>query len=699
MALNDQAFLKVLKAMETKPKFNDHVQQNSKPAPNSKAAALVEQPSKASKRPGTATKKPSSALAKSSETPAEAYRRLEARGSNKSPDGGGKVRLAPTHEFAFPPPFTRSREEDVPGSRISVHTDGVESAITLDSADFATQSSGGARAKLDANHGSIVFDPNSTKNVLATAPKADGVGVGVLPPGSDLRSKHRDDLIVLEECSEQSHTVPKASHDVAQAKSHASSMPSSGIPDIMDEELDVDILQSSLTPKPSVAPPCITYRGARYIRADQIPGQDNGNRLHSICSDKRIDSRNFEVPDRVAVTSGGNIGLRKLQENSGRSILGDHNLPRRSRDITEAPPTLALGASEWAFGNVRPETSVATVRELSLPQFRPAPLRQPYQDGHSLQNVQRGDAEMADECAIPSTRPEIVPASDLVSSNKDTPPTTLVMSTQVPSIQAVASPESTRSSYLGEIPRDTSLATTVPPNRQDESVATSKSPDDARNTHCTLATKTGTFRADSVRQGTSDGTLSDKAPNLAASKWASAGSEVNTSAQSKKNFGDELGQFRFPSASPEDSGATIDPVYESRDGVYRRRNPFGRLAPPSQLPLVEKNNKLPTTVPAQPPDGSLMAERSANIPSASHKALTTGEHMVQTMRPDAKAQPSAFRLSDRASSKSRESVDSKRANGAVEGQVGGSRLPQNSSKAMNNLMASKYATNVFKSSF
>jgi hypothetical protein len=356
-ALHEQAFLRMMKNANTKAAFNDHVQEKSKPPSSSKAAAMIEQPAKSTKKPTTGTQKPASVLAKPAETPAEGLREIEARNANECPNAAGNTRLVPTHELAFPPPIIRSSGRNIHGSSVSVHTDGVESATTFDSADFATQSSGGAHSKLDLDHGTIIIGSRSREENSSAKPEANSgnsLGIRVLPPADHAEFAQRDDLITLEEGNDVSEAVAEASNDGPLGVSNADSVQSSGIRDIMDEQLDTDVPQIPLTPKSSVVPRFITYRGCRYIRADQVTSQDIEVHSQVTPPARRMVPPDIGAFDRLALTGRLNIGLQTLHDNSGGSNLGEHNLPGRSRGSTEASSTLALGAS----GRIAPSSEV-----------------------------------------------------------------------------------------------------------------------------------------------------------------------------------------------------------------------------------------------------------------------------------------------------------------------------------------------------
>jgi hypothetical protein len=487
--------------MKTKPTFNDHVQGKSKPAPASKAAALVEQPAKAAKKAATGTKKPVSAISKSIETPAEAFLKLEARTADKSTKVEDSIRLAPTHEFAFPPPVIKSGEKNIQGSSVSVHTDGVETAATFDSADFATQSSVKTRSGLDPNRGASTIASNSTRENLTAKDepqcRSNGLGIYVLPPAGYSPPEHKGDLITLDQGSEQPQTDEELSNTNVLAASNGRGGPSPGVPDIMDEELDDDVQQNSLTPNSLIAPRSLEYRGARYIRADQITGQDLGKLLQEARPATQIKSSEvgsqenpppaeINVPEidesiRVAVTEGLNIGLRTLQESSGGSLLGEHNLPGRSRRPTEESSARSLGTSEWATRNntsARVDITAGlnigsqTLRESSGPsilgdhnllgrsrgftevssamshedseraaekvksassktgcpkqpgcqtQFSPVALQQPWQHDRCFQNSEKEDNEMTNASTASSAPQKAVKSSSLVSSKYATP--------------------------------------------------------------------------------------------------------------------------------------------------------------------------------------------------------------------------------------------------------------------------------------
>ena len=275
-ALNEKAFLRVMSSMTNKSTFNEHIQDKSKPAPASKAAALVDQPAKA-------TKESTSVKSRSTETPAEAFEKLQAGTADECSKKEGSVRLAPTPEFAFPPSVTKSGGKHVQGSSVSVHIDGVETAATFNSAGFATQPLEQTQSGLDPNHGTSPADTNSSKEKLTAKEEGQSApnrpGNHVVPPADYAPAEHKDDLITLDQGDEEPRTGEKAPGVSVSAITNANGLRSPDIPDIMDEELNDDVPQTSLTPNSLIAPRTIEYRGLRYIRANQIIGQ----KLKEVC--------------------------------------------------------------------------------------------------------------------------------------------------------------------------------------------------------------------------------------------------------------------------------------------------------------------------------------------------------------------------------------------------------------------------------
>jgi len=639
----------------TNPTFNELVQAKSKPAPGSKAAALVERPVKPTK--GSAAKKKDSALAKSTETPAEAYRNLEIH--QKPSNAYGSIRLAPTHEFAFPPPTTRADGKTSRGGNISVHTEGVESASTFDSADFATQPSRDAPSQLNKTNGTIIIRSQSTQNTssqkLVAKPAANGFGIKVLPPKSHVDVEQKDDLIMLDEGSEGFPTGAKAFSNNAVSSSTKNSMPSPGIPDIMDEDLDVGVFQSSLTPRSAVAPRFVVYRGARYIRADQVTDQDVQDCQQGIQQEmngqKPTESPKFELPNRVAVTSGVNIGLQTLAQSSRGSILGEHNLPGQSRDDTEASPSLSLEASRWARGNPVPVLAVSRPQQSLLSQIRhySTPSHPLYQRLGVGQGAQGTDTEMIEVFGTSSAQEKVASAPDLAAS-KHAPAGAPIIATPTRT-GSVASPFSNRV-HGGNF--STSRASEI---GQDKLGAISKSAENNRNMYPSTSSRTGSLQADNPR-------ALFKTPNLAASMWADPYRDVKTLAESNKHLGDEPTQPGFQFASGDDADGEND-LLADLPASHRKRNPFSRLARSSN---------------AAAPEVPMLTQRFGTMSTATRKPFTFGEGLAGEAKFKTDVKPSVFQFSQPpASSKPGKLGDSKWAT-------------EDKAKAnKGNLMASRYA--------
>ncbi len=703
MALNDQAFLRVMRETTTKPAFNSLVQGKSKPAPSSKAAALVEQPAK---RLVLGAKKAASGLTKSSETPAEAFQKMEARASKGSSKADvGKIRLAPTHEFAFPLPITRSGRKNLDDSDVSVHTDGVESAATFVSADFETQSSSAGQSKSGPNHGTIIIGSNSTEKSPTTKSEAklrvEKLGIRVLPPPGHVESNRKEDLIVLDEGSEPSQVVAKASDNEVLAASNAISVHSPSVPDIMDQDLDVDLPQFSLTPRSSVAPRSITYRGARYIRADTVTSQYLETHQQATRPGVEVASSGVGIFDRVAVTNGLNIGFGSLQESSANGILGEHSLPGRSRASTEASSTAALEASRWATGNFGAATFINRNHQPPMLQSRADPTAfqqpaQPSQYDYSFQSIERDDTGTNDASATSSALENVRRTSNLAASKWAAPTSNLS------TLGSATFTKSGGPSFIGDVCKHTNVCSIASQSQQHKFTAPSQSPDSIRNMYSAFPSKAGSFQADRTSQEVDKSTKpapnpSHKTPNLAASKWATPDRGVSVSAQSNKKSGDGTRQSRLRSDSAKGIDAIIDPVLEPQESGIRKRNPFGAVSPPSKPALFETINSFPSTIPSQPATAPRMTERSGNIPPARHTPLSIEEQMVRAERSGARAGQSAFKPFEPAGSKSTRPVDSSSANGPVGDPASGTRIPHNKPNPPSNLMASKYATNASSS--
>ncbi len=733
VSLNDEAFLRVMNSMNTKPTFNQHVQEKAKPAPASKAAELVEQPGKTTRRPNAVGKKPASALARSTETPAEAYRRLEAR--NKSSNTDATIRLAPTHEFGFPPPNTKSGGKRVAGDSVSVHTDGVESACTFSSADFKTQSSGAAGSRNDRKHGTIINGTDLAQKLSSATSEAasgsNGPGIHLLPPSSCAELNRRDDLITLEDGIEQSPSVDRIPSKDAPPASHTNSMRSSGVPHIMDEELNDDIPQSSLTPRSSIAPRFVTCRGARYIRCDLITGQ--------FAEDSQVENRpessgepniqpalqaasfSSSTNDKIAVTNGLNNGLQTLQESSAGSILGEDNLPGRSAASSGISSQASVASSRWANAMLR-STPESVSFPISLPQTQLSRvlLQQPNQHSEPVQKSQTDDIKMADAPTNSTVQQKAVSRPNLAASKYATrgvevatrqPPVesaTFHKSTkQAPDFQSGTGPNAfktaSQTASMGRLGEKKNAFDTAPPVLQENLVPTSRRPDQTPNVHSNASLKSGSYVADRARQAMENSNalltkLPHKPANLTASIWSTANGESKPLALSNQDFGSQTRRSRIdPISNNIDSKEQTTAV--SDYGAQHKCNPFGASTQSSKPAPVEGNKKFAPATPAQPVDGLGMAERSGNIPFAGYTPPMLRDR-VEGTGDGAKTQSSMFNFSESTGSKPNNSIQFGAADGTKQGQPGGLRPSFNTPKPTNDLMASKYATsNASTSSF
>lgn len=734
VALNDEAFLKVMNNMTAKPKFSQHVQKKSKPAPNSKAAALVEQPAKTNDRRAAASKKPASALAISSETPAEAYRHLEAR--NKSSNTHATVRLAPTHEFGFPPPNIKSGEKKGAGDNISVHTDGVESASTFNSADFKTQSTGEAGPRNSRNHGTIVNGGDLTRKYSSATSEAvsasNGSGIHLLPPPSHAASNQKDDLITLEDGIGQTSPVVNNSSNDAPSASYANSTQSPGVPEIMDEDLDPVNLHSPLTPRSSIAPRSIIFRGARYTRDDLITGQKadagqaedrpEGSRQQNTQPTGQAASLSSGTNSRARVTNERHIGLQTLQENSASSILGEHNLPGHSAMSRGPTSHTLLASSRWANPMLRSTPANASFPSPSLPQTHLSlvPAQKPDQHHELLQKSQTNNTEMAGEPTACSVQQQAALSLNLAASKYAIQGVQVATcSLPVESLTFHKSAEqgpvyksdkasnafqtASRTASVGQGGEDRKAFDPTLQVPQENLVPTMSHPSHIPNMPSNASSKTGSSATDKTRQTTENSTASAPKPsrkpaNLIDSIWSTANSGMSPLAALNQTFESQTRQSPFTLISDHDDSKEKKSAV-SDDGVQRKRNPFGITTQLSEPARLQENKKFASAIPAQPVDGSVMAERSGNIPSAGHTPMTLRDRIGGT-GVHVKDQSSMFNFSELQGSKSTNHIQLSWANGTTQGRPVEPRLPSSKPNPNNSLMKSKYApSNASTSSF
>lgn len=662
------------------------MQEKPKPAPASKAAALVEQAATATEKAAVAQKKTISGLTKSLETPADAYRKTEARASTNSPNGNGHIRLAPTREFAFPPPITRSGRGFLQDSNVSVHTEGVETATTFDSEDFATESPGYPLFKANLNRETIIIDAKSTGQNGATKSQpssgVEGPGIHVLSPAQSMESKPKDDLILLDEDAEQSQSVAKAFTNDGFDSSNADSLESPSIPDIMDEELDVDVRQSVLTPMTSVVPRCIGYRGARYIRADLVFGDGSKDNAKATRPGRHREESTRGVSDRIPVTGSVNIGSQSLPGSVLDSILGEHNLPMRSSGRTAESSTPLLETSQWATGIGAPAARRTNNHNPLLSTQRrvtSAPTRQPRLNHRSFPSAPRDDTEMTDTSAISSAQEKIAPVTNLAASKYATPGAQVVTS-HGPSMDSLRYSEFTKSSVSSRERKDKNPPSTAPQTRQGDFVPTSQ----------TSRSQTERVRQEVTNPTGTTAKSSPKTSDLAASEWGDISSEPMTSSKPKKSFGYYPRQAPLPSVSSQDVGVKENPVVESQQEEHRRRNPFGTSSVTSKPAPIEIDDNFFSSYPNQHGYVSTMAERSGNIPAANQQ-FASEERVTRGKRANASAEQSVFNFSGSAHQKSATSIESIGPKRASEDQRNGSSIRQKKPPPTNDLFASKHA--------
>jgi hypothetical protein len=628
--------------MKSKPAFNDHVQEKSKPAPSSKAATLVDQPAKASKKPAPGTNK-SNSTTKSTEKPAEAFEKMEARAAVKSPEAdAGRIRLVPTQEFAFPPPVTKSGGKNAYGSNVSVHTDGVETATTFDSADYASRGS---------------------------------------HPADHAASEQKEDLIAFDLGGEEGGICRGASSTDGVSATVIGTVSSPVVPEIMDEDLDVDLPQISLTPKSLIAPRSITYRGAYYIRADQTAGQ--------VLEDLLQDNRPRRQPTvsqgvgsaRVAVTAGLNIGLQTLQETSATgSILGDHNLPRRSKakDRSDTSSTTSLVGSIWATGNTNYAAPSAYQHRQSTSQTNITPAASQQQWQHDIfQNSEVHDAEMTDASIASSVRQRVATASNLAASKYATPEAN-VMTSQVasrqPTTNSATLPACAGSSDVTEALQYLHNPSTVPRSRQNTVTPTPHIRPAATNMKSNFSSQPSGLQAVQNRQhvesrGNAELESSRKTVNLAGSNWGNPDAEVVTAPSSKKKI--VVGSPRSNSSAS--VAGSAERMAKPEADELRPGNPFGMDTQPTMHGTLAPNNIATSAKAAEFSQPTMTVERLGLVPATNGAPLSMRERMIQAMNSGPQAGPRTFE--DSPSPRITKPVESKPAKNAMANKASTSKTP------------------------
>lgn len=761
--------------MANKPTFNNHIQDKSKPAPGSKAAALIEQPAKATKKSDQGTKTSASVKSRSNETPAEAFQKMRAGAGDELSKAKGSIRLAPTHEFAFPPPVIKSGGKYAQGSNVSVHTDGVETATTFNSADFATQCSEQNQSGVNQNHGLSTVATNSSEGRLITKgeqPGSDGLGIHDVPP-----DEHKNDLISLDQCNGGPATDEGAAHVKFTAVTDANGRQSPAGPHIMDEELDDEVSQISLTPTLLIAPRTIGYRGIRYIRADQIIGQQMessmqnaqpaarvlslesnlratrpvaqltlpqfttsgsvvpthpskiGSGAHQeISGDSILGEHNLpgrsqlsnvnlsassreasewatgnETSARINVTNGLNIGLQTLRENLNLvpSVLGNHNLPGRSREVTEISSAPSIGAPEYATPNVNRFALVATHRsdfqtskkedtemtneftnpraskkmvnpsglaasKYAIPEAHAAtsasavpalPQRASNTSSLPASKHSKSDAAETTASVIPSLREKVAHHSGLGQSRWALPEASST-TRSAPAVKPATSPAPPEMSILDQTFEDSYFLDATPQQHQDILTPVSRAASDivVKNVDPDDLLQIGEVQASKALHEIKDRTASASAPphkesNLADSMWARPDAEVSTRTLSKQKFGRETSASASEKSKRKENSAN-----KADNAGTRKANPFD-MGPRSakRETSVAKTHRT-SAAPLESVQAPLMTERAGNTQAAEHRPMTYDELMVRAMRPGPLAGPDLISSGDSTSAQTAKPV-------------------------------------------
>jgi hypothetical protein len=712
--LDNQAFLRVMKGLHNNPAFNDHVQDQRKPSPTSKAAALLEQPLKN-------TKKPTPGASKSSETPAQAYLKLEKRSSKESSEKSpGQVRLVPTHEFSFPPPITRSGEKNGQGSHVSVHTDGVETAYSLESSDFKTRSSTDVRSDTAHNHGTILVGSQlpaaRTTEASQTQTGLSGLGIHVLPPAGQAAPEHNDDLIVLDQ-EDQFTRSQNVSDNSWRGPSNRSSMQSADVPDIMDDDLDIGIPQNSLTPTSSRAPRAITFRGARYVRDDlgtaqglrnfnekgdqnvpekSGPSHELETRLQATRPRTQNGALDSDSANRVVVAGGLNIGAETIQD----SILGDHNIGIPS--VGSAATSASLRQSMWASDNIQAAPFNSSNRQ-SISSTRTDPqASHTVGYGQSFRHAQSQGSPMTDISASLSSRPKDgSPFSNVAAPGYAAPKANVNMS-HTPPIHAESaskdtSPKKNAATRTQPPPGHTALNEQSVDPQAKRGVITERpvmfkfgtTPRGNAETTITqnpLSPQPGQIQPDEgYAAGQSPANVTSKTsakPNsLGGSKWGISDAKVETSTEptmtmkedtaARATIQDKLGNVDVTSQRGENNQS----VLQGR----RHPNPFDPSTKPAVLTRADQSSATSEDASHKP----AMAIRSGNVQTFDPQTMSFDQRMILAMNSGPQAGPETHK-----------SLPSKWTNSENAGKAAHSQSGKGKQKPSSNLMSSKYATDI-----
>jgi hypothetical protein len=300
------------------------------------------------------------------------------------------IRQVPTHEFAFPPPFSRStRSVD----NNDAYTDGVPSPAMTDfsaSPEYSPAIGSANTIREDNNTGTTEL---SAATLEATAPVV-GLGISVRPgSGTEVVENVSADLLMLG--TEEVVHQPAGDHG-SGASLVRDTRAAGAVADLMDLDIS-DIPWESLTlgtPQPeqeaqtepnqeskakSVEPPAyFDVGGIRYFREDHFARPAPSEAAAGNTPTVPVASAPAAT-DRVITGSGYTIGVRHLGLHDG-DLLGERNLPRRAQENLTTPTLNSIWAARPTQSSgkrrVRRGSPVRVEPELSLPvDPRPSAIR------------------------------------------------------------------------------------------------------------------------------------------------------------------------------------------------------------------------------------------------------------------------------------------------------------------------------------
>jgi hypothetical protein len=203
--LKDQAFIERMACMRSSVVPREGLPREVNPEKDSKSGAAVRMSANGT-RVTLTPRGPSRLLPKPPGTSLQPHNQIASQNVERS-----------TQSPILMPPAEQSFDEERRSSKVSLHTEGVESAASFPSADFASD-------------------------------------------------QGKEDLLLFDQEDDKRSRSPESQRSISKATSIAASSTVS----LLDDTVNLSLSQTSLIPSPSLAPRSLRYRGTRYVRADLV---------------------------------------------------------------------------------------------------------------------------------------------------------------------------------------------------------------------------------------------------------------------------------------------------------------------------------------------------------------------------------------------------------------------------------------------